>query len=76
MVSDRGPGVPPQVVPRLFEHFWRLGAHRASGTGLGLFIARGILDAHGGKLWAENREGGGSTFAFALPRIAKAMQAA
>ena len=68
-VEDHGPGIPPDELPRLFERYWR-GENRAyKGTGLGLTIAKGILDAHGGRIWAESEVGRGSRFSFALPVV-------
>jgi two-component system sensor histidine kinase KdpD len=66
-VSDRGPGLPEESVERLFEKFYRADDRRAGGLGLGLSIARGFVEAHGGKLTAENRDGGGARFAINLP---------
>ena len=69
-VSDDGPGIPPQDLPYLFERFWRGDRARrqaTGGSGLGLTIARALVHAHGGRLWAESVEGTGSTFAFVLP---------
>jgi two-component system sensor histidine kinase KdpD len=67
-IEDRGPGLPPGPPARLFEPFVR-GASTSSavGSGLGLAIARGLVAAHGGRIWAENRSDGGARFAFALP---------
>jgi len=68
VVSDRGAGIPPETIPRLFEPFYRgRGADGTLGSGLGLAIARGLVEAHGGRIWAENRPGGGARFAFTLP---------
>lgn len=67
-VSDRGPGIYDDEVSKLFEKFYRgrmLTSKR--GLGLGLAICRMIIEAHGGKIWAENRDGGGSVFKFSLP---------
>ncbi|WP_437631162.1 ATP-binding protein [Sorangium sp. So ce854] len=67
-VSDSGPGIPPEQIPHLFERFWQGTAAARQGTGLGLYIARGIVDLHGGRIWAESSPGHGSTFLFTLPR--------
>jgi two-component system sensor histidine kinase KdpD len=67
-VADRGPGLPPGEERRVFEKFYRLpGTATAGGVGLGLTICRGIITAHGGRIWAENRPGGGAVFHFTLP---------
>jgi PAS domain S-box-containing protein len=67
-VHDVGRGIPPSELPRLFNKFFR-GAEggRPSGSGLGLYIARGLVEAHGGHLVAQSRLGEGSTFTFTLP---------
>jgi signal transduction histidine kinase len=65
-VMDSGPGIAPQDVARLFEKFWQRRHADNRGIGLGLAIARGIIDAHGGRIWAESVVGGGSTFYFTL----------
>jgi two-component system sensor histidine kinase KdpD len=68
-VADRGPGIPPEALPRLFEPFYRVQREGqiARGTGLGLAVAKGLVEAHGGHIWAENRKEGGARFVFALP---------
>ncbi len=68
-VADRGPGIPPEALPLLFKPFSRVEGEgpRPKGTGLGLAVARGLVEAHGGRIWAENRRGGGAEFAFSLP---------
>ena len=58
-VSDRGPGLPPESADQMFEKFYRGDGRKTGGLGLGLSIARGFVEAHGGKLTAENRDGGG-----------------
>jgi two-component system sensor histidine kinase KdpD len=67
-VADRGPGLPPGQEPRIFEKFHRTEpAPSVRGAGLGLAICRGIISAHGGRIWAENRPGGGVAIRFTLP---------
>jgi len=65
-VSDRGPGIPPDELARVFEKFYRSQRGRG-GTGLGLTICRGIVEAHGGRMEALARDGGGATFRLRLP---------
>ena len=65
-VSDTGPGIPPEDRPHLFERYWRGDATTRKGTGLGLFIAKGIIEAHGGALGVEGEFGHGATFFFIL----------
>jgi two-component system, OmpR family, sensor histidine kinase KdpD len=68
-VSDEGPGIPPVEIEAIFERYYR-GArtqHLAMGTGMGLSIARDIIAAHGGRIWAENKTGRGTQFSFTLP---------
>lgn len=65
-VEDRGPGIPPDRQPFIFDRFWQ-GGHRRSGTGLGLSIARGLVELHGGRIWVESQVGRGSTFYFTIP---------
>ena len=69
-VADRGPGIPAGEHEKIFQHFYRLDRdYRAhtQGSGLGLAICRGIVQAHGGRIWVEDRSGGGSIFRIALP---------
>jgi PAS domain S-box-containing protein len=64
-VADTGPGISEESLPHLFEPFWQ--ARRAEGAGLGLAIAKGIVEAHGGRIWVESRLGQGTTFFFTVP---------
>jgi len=66
-VADRGPGLPADVLPRLFDKFYRAPGAPAGGTGLGLSIVKGFVEAHGGHVEAANRPGGGAVFTIALP---------
>jgi len=67
-VADRGPGIPQDLADRIFEKFYRLPGERAgSGAGLGLAICRGVVEAHGGRIWVDTRDGGGARFCFSLP---------
>ena len=69
-VEDTGEGVAPETQQRMFDRFWREDGSRArssGGAGLGLAISQGLVQAHGGKIWAENRPGGGARVAFTLP---------
>ena len=69
-VHDRGIGIPPSQQHRVFEKYYRgdtAVARRISGTGLGLYICKSIVEAHGGHIWVESAPGEGSTFAFRLP---------
>jgi two-component system, OmpR family, sensor histidine kinase KdpD len=68
-VTDSGPGVPDKDLVRIFDKFYRSSRTGTTvGTGLGLAISKGILEAHGGRIWAENREGGGLRVTAALPQ--------
>jgi len=66
-VADHGPGLPPGEEDRIFEKFYRAQPAAGRGAGLGLAICRGILRAHGGRIWAQNLPGGGVAFLFTLP---------
>jgi len=68
MVINRGPGIPPDVLPRLFERFYRSHDSSPSGLGLGLYIARELVEAHGGRVSVASEPGGRTTFRFTLPR--------
>ena len=66
-VSDTGPGISPEHLPHIFDRFWQGRREGKIGLGLGLAIARGIVDAHGGTIWCESVVGAGTTFLFTLP---------
>jgi signal transduction histidine kinase len=66
-ISDTGPGIKAEELPHLFERFWRGKTTDYKGTGLGLAISKGIVEAHGGRIWVESEMGVGSTFSFSLP---------
>lgn len=68
-VTDQGPGIAPEEAERIFEKFYRSGhanGRRADGTGMGLAITRGLIEAHGGRVWAENNSKRGAKFTMAL----------
>jgi signal transduction histidine kinase len=66
-IADSGPGIAGEDLDKLFEKFWQSRRTDTRGVGLGLSIARGIVEAHGGRIWVESRIGDGSTFYFSLP---------
>jgi two-component system sensor histidine kinase KdpD len=67
IVADRGTGVAKKDAERVFEKFFRIHEAEGGGVGLGLTICRGIVSAHGGRIWVEERAGGGAEFHFTLP---------
>lgn len=68
-VADRGPGIPADELPRLFERYYRMKSTRGQreGIGLGLYITKALVEAHSGRIWVESELGRGSTFRFSLP---------
>ena len=66
-ISDSGLGIPKEILPNIFEKFVTKGKSNQSGTGLGLFLCKGIIEAHGGKITARNNQEKGATFEFSLP---------
>jgi signal transduction histidine kinase len=66
-VVDTGPGIPADELPHVFDRYYQAQRRNRDGIGLGLSIARGIVEAHGGRIWADSEEGQGSTFFFTLP---------
>lgn len=66
-VSDTGIGIPREELPRVFDRYWTSDASDLGGVGLGLYITKGIVEAHGGQIWVESKAGAGSCFTFELP---------
>jgi signal transduction histidine kinase len=69
-VTDQGPGIPPEELPRVFDRFYRgenAVAQKIQGLGIGLYCCKLLVEAHGGRVWAESVPGQGSTFFFTLP---------
>jgi signal transduction histidine kinase len=71
-VTDNGPGIPKEELPKVFERYWQAKEARKKGSGLGLAIAKGIVEAHGGRIWVESEFGKGCRFTFTLPGAASA----
>ena len=67
-VTDDGPGIAAADISHLFDNFWQARRNDQRGVGLGLAIAKGLVEAHGGKIWCDSAPGRGSTFSFTLPR--------
>jgi PAS domain S-box-containing protein len=68
-VTDTGPGIPADQLPHVFDRFWQARRGDRRGAGLGLSIVRGIVEAHGGRVWAGNAQGGGAEFSFTIPSV-------
>lgn len=68
-IADTGPGIPDDLLPQLFGKYSPKRGPCSQGLGLAVFVAKGIVDAHGGRIWAESRLGQGSTFFFTLPSV-------
>jgi signal transduction histidine kinase len=66
-VADTGPGIAAEDAAQIFERYWRGQNPGYEGTGLGLAIARGVVEAHGGRIWVESAPGEGAAFTFSLP---------
>ena len=67
-IADQGSGIPPEEQAHIFDRFYRVKAERkAEGIGLGLYITRLLVEAHGGRIWVESQPGQGSVFSFTLP---------
>jgi signal transduction histidine kinase len=67
-VADTGHGIAPENLPRVFDRFWQATRTGRQGAGLGLPITKGIVEAHGGRIWVESTQGKGSTFSFTIPK--------
>src|SRR3954471_815937 len=72
-VSDNGPGLTPDALARLFDRFWQARRSDRRGIGLGLTICKGIVEAHGGRIWCESAPGVGTKFLFTIPSAAPAI---
>lgn len=66
-VTDTGPGIPADSIAHVFDRFWQARETQTLGTGLGLFISKGLVEAHGGRIWLESEDGRGAKFGFAIP---------
>jgi len=71
-VADTGSGIASENLPRVFDRFWQATKIGRQGAGLGLSITKGIVEAHGGRIWVESTAGSGSTFFFTIPRVTAA----
>jgi signal transduction histidine kinase len=67
IVADTGSGIPEEERPHIFDPYWSAERHAKKGIGLGLYISKGIIDAHDGRIWVANTPGGGAAFHFRLP---------
>ena len=78
-VSDEGIGIPVEEQARIFERFYRVDdalSRRTAGSGLGLYLAKAVIDAHGGRIWVESAPGHGASFSFALPALKRPARSA
>ena len=69
-ISDEGIGIAAEMIPQLFRKFFRVdnaATRKIGGTGLGLALVKQIIEAHGGQVWVESKQGEGSSFSFSLP---------
>ena len=70
-MKDTGAGIAAEEMPHVFDRFWQAQKARRAGAGLGLQIVKGIVEAHGGRIWVESEVGVGTTFYFTLPDRAR-----
>jgi signal transduction histidine kinase len=68
-VTDQGPGIPSEYLPKVFERFFKVPGSKARGTGLGLAISKEFIEAEGGEIWVKSEIGSGSKFGFNLPKV-------
>jgi signal transduction histidine kinase len=73
-IADGGPGIAAEDLPHIFDRYWKAKDNAKRGTGLGLFIAKGIVEAHGGRIWALSQPGAGATFHFTIPVAVPSLQ--
>jgi CheY-like chemotaxis protein len=74
-VKDTGTGIPPEQLPHIFDRFWQAKKKERRGIGLGLSICKAIVEAHGGRIWAESKPGAGTTLFFTIPAAPKSAPA-
>jgi PAS domain S-box-containing protein len=70
-VTDTGPGIPKEALPHVFEWYWQASRNKTAGAGIGLAVARGIVEAHGGRIWAESERGVGTAIRLTIPKVAR-----
>src|SRR4030095_8300070 len=66
-VADTGPGIAPENLPHVFDRFWQATSTNRQGAGRGLPISKGIIEAHGGRIWVDSTQSRGATFSFTIP---------
>jgi signal transduction histidine kinase len=71
-VADTGAGIAADDLPHVFDRFWQAQKGKRSGAGLGLLIVKGLVEAHGGRIWVDSTRGRGTTFQFTIPTVDEA----